>query len=769
MAPSILEEIASSPVLEKLSSWEFVAFGGSPLSKAAGDKLWDVTKVFNLLGSTETYVLPELESAAKDEWQYHAFHPSLGLDFQERSPDRFEAVFKHTRESKMFQGCFKTFKEKDSYPMGDLYSKHPSKAGLWLYRGRADDIVVLSNGEKFNPQDLETIVSTHPDVQAVLTVGNGRTQPALLIEPKESLAKIQPASQQINHVWEAIAEANESLPTHAQIDKEHVAVLASDDSFPRSSKGAVQRQPTMVQKQDLIDNLYDSAETEQSNSLDLDLESLDTLKKSLTAGMQASMQISDKIDPTSNFFELGMNSLQIVQLSRMIRSGLEAVSGLPDQFPKPALIYKCPTVDGLAQTIMSVASGENLPPTPPQEQDNIIAEMQEARKKYAFEHDKFQRNTKPLSEKTVMLTGSTGRLGSYLLHSLLSDKNIRKVYCLGRSPAEELQERQLKSQQEKGLSCDFERVVFHQSDVKQELWGLSQNLISEMRESVTHIIHNAWPVNFNHSFASFESQLQGCQTLLALASGCTHLENLFFVSSVGAANNYQSQEKNEVPEEVISDMLAAESMGYAQSKLVAELILTDAARTTELPITVCRVGQIAGSAERDDGSWNRDEWFPSLMITSKAIGQIPKSLGAMDDIDWLPSDILGDVLVQMTFSATESIEPRVLHAVNPNRIRWSTLLTDLQNSKYLESTEQVEFSDWLASLRKMSTDTSTDLEKVPAVKLLEFYEALETEEARPIFDTTRGTACSVALREMSHVQVEWLNKWAKQWFEGVWS
>lgn len=767
MAPSILEEIASSPILEKLSSWEFVAFGGSPLSKAAGDKLWDVTKVFNLLGSTETYVLPELEPASKDEWQYHAFHPSLGLDFQERSFDRFEPVFRQTSESEMFQGCFKTFKDKDTYPMGDLYSKHPSKAGLWLYRGRADDIVVLSNGEKFNPQDLETIVGAHPDVQAILTVGNGRTQPAILIEPTESLASVQPASQQISQVWEAVAEANESLPTHAQIDKEHIAILAPDDNFPRSSKGAVQRQPTMMQKQDLIEDLYNSAEVEQSKSFDLDLENLDTLRESLLTGIQANMKISEEVDATTNLFELGMDSLQVVQLSRMLRSGLESVSGLPDQFPKPALIYKCPTVDSLAQTVMKVASGENLPPTPPQEQDNIIAEMQEARKRFAFEGNQFQKVTEPSSEKTVILTGSTGRLGSYLLHSLLSDKSMHKVYCLGRSSSQELCERQLKSQQEKGLSCDFDRVSFHQSDVKQELWGLSQNLISEIRESATHIIHNAWPVNFNHSFASFESQLQGCQALLALASECTHLENLFFVSSVGAANNYQSQRKNEVPEEVISDMLAAESMGYAQSKLVAELMLADATEKTGLPITVCRVGQIAGSAERDDGSWNRDEWFPSLMITSKAIGKIPKSLGSMDDIDWLPSDILGDILVQMTFSAAEATGLRVLHAVNPNRIRWSKLLTDLQRSKYIESTEQVEFSDWLVSLGKLSADTSTDLEKVPGVKLIEFYEALESGEARPVFDTTKGTACSTALRNMSRVQAEWVKRWAKQWFDDV--
>lgn len=37
------------------------------------------------------------------------------------------------------------------------------------------------------------------------------------------------------------------------------------------------------------------------------------------------------------------------------------------------------------------------------------------------------------------------------------------------------------------------------------------------------------------------------------------------------------------------------------------------------PVTV-RLGQIAGGST---GAWNRGEWFPSLVISSKHIGQVP--------------------------------------------------------------------------------------------------------------------------------------------------
>ena len=66
--------------------------------------------------------------------------------------------------------------------------------------------------------------------------------------------------------------------------------------------------------------------------------------------------------------------------------------------------------------------------------------------------------------------------------------------------------------------------------------------------------------------------------------------------------------------------LDAVSSGYAQSKWIIERLLNIAEEETDLrPITV-RVGQICGSS---NGSWNRNEWFPSLVISSKHLGCLP--------------------------------------------------------------------------------------------------------------------------------------------------
>lgn len=68
VAPSILEEfVGDSCALAKIARWSSVSFGGGPLSRAAGDALWEKTRVHNLLGSTEMNTLPEFVPASKDE------------------------------------------------------------------------------------------------------------------------------------------------------------------------------------------------------------------------------------------------------------------------------------------------------------------------------------------------------------------------------------------------------------------------------------------------------------------------------------------------------------------------------------------------------------------------------------------------------------------------------------------------------------------------------------------------------------------------------
>ncbi|KAE8321898.1 hypothetical protein BDV39DRAFT_210265 [Aspergillus sergii] len=73
-----------------------------------------------------------------------------------------------------------------------------------------------------------------------------------------------------------------------------------------------------------------------------------------------------------------------------------------------------------------------------------------------------------------------------------------------------------------------------------------------------------------------------------------------------------------------------------------ELITT----TTPAPNSYTN-SQIAGPV-RSPSLWNKAEWFPSLVLSSLHVGALPDTLApALDRIDWVPSDLLAAILVNL--------------------------------------------------------------------------------------------------------------------------
>ena len=80
------------------------------------------------------------------------------------------------------QPIFTVYPQLREYHYGDLYSPHPPVVGLWTYRGRAEDCFVLVTGSNINSLAMEQCVVVHPQVRAVLMLGQRRPNPGLLIE-----------------------------------------------------------------------------------------------------------------------------------------------------------------------------------------------------------------------------------------------------------------------------------------------------------------------------------------------------------------------------------------------------------------------------------------------------------------------------------------------------------------------------------------------------------------------------------------------------------
>ncbi|GAB1737490.1 hypothetical protein NU219Hw_g1801t1 [Hortaea werneckii] len=810
--PSLLAEVAADEkVLPRLSKWSSVAFGGGPLPRDAGDAIWKHTKVLQCLGSTETFNVPELVPRSIDEWPYHDFHPDLRISFMERQEGLHELVFVRNERSLKHQGAFWTFPELNEYPMKDLYEQHPSKMSLWAYRGRVDDVVVLSNGEKIMPKDAENAIASDENVRAALIVGNGQAQPGLLVEPKEELSDKQ-AEQVQASLSGTVSKANKVLPGHGQIHTSHVRLLSRPNSFLRSAKGEIQRAPTTEALSETIQSLFSSAGMMTDEGESFDFTNEDTLASSLSYTISAEFLEGRRLQPDDNLFDCGFDSLKVLKMVKYIKcayKGFDAVPGA-DLRITSRLIYQHPTLKSLSRAVMKAAGGQDNGEEGGQE--DVHVHMSSLLETYSSRLDGIETNRPTV----VVLTGSTGSLGSYILDNLLRNPKVDKVFCLNRSS--NAREKQWQNNESRGLTQDFSKAEFLQVNLAQAELDLNNEEYYMLRSQATHIIHNAWPVDFNMSLSPFEPQLEGCLRLIELACTAPVKPEMMFLSSVGAANNWCSISSTPVPEEPLQEFDAAESMGYAQSKLLAEQIFDRASAKRDIPVKTCRVGQITGPVNSEKGMWSTNEWLPSMLLSCKALRAIPESLGSMDAMTWIPCDLLSTMLVDTILadpskstsnepasdawlhvpldepesdgsigsrspsecfsSSKDTVSSRTslssttqgraptkatyLHFVNPNQAHWNEICHEI--APFIGGkADVVPLQQWVDALAS-AADTEDNISKLPAVRLIEFFRGIASKEAqKPVFSTSRSTAHCKMLRDLPPVSVPWFKQWLTQW------
>lgn len=247
MAPfTLVDLVKDSSHLENLRKLEQVTYGGGSLPQAVGNLVSARTKLANVLGTTEGGVLPH-HLCDPEDWAYMSLSPVLGHEYRPVSEDLYEHVIVRNPnpDLQVYQGVFGTFPDLEEWPMRDLYSKHPTKENVWLYRGRNDDIVVFSTGEKLNPVDMESTIQAHPAVSGVVICGSGRFQSSLLVETAKPPSSEAERDQLLDSIWPSVQSANSESPSHGRIHRDMIIFTAADKPMPRAGKGTVQRQATV--------------------------------------------------------------------------------------------------------------------------------------------------------------------------------------------------------------------------------------------------------------------------------------------------------------------------------------------------------------------------------------------------------------------------------------------------------------------------------------------------------------------------------------------
>ncbi|RAL65944.1 hypothetical protein DID88_005605 [Monilinia fructigena] len=425
-------------------------------------------------------VLVEISQGSR--WDYFDFSTAFGVEMRHYSDELYEIVIVRDPSIEAYQGVFYTFADLSEYKTRDLFSKHPTKENLWRHEGRSDDIIVYSSGEKFNPiSSMESHLGSHPEVKAAVVYGDKKFQSALLIEPVE-LEKSKEAL--LDELWPVIQSANANSPTHARImSKDFVTFVTADKPLPRAGKGTVQRKMAMKLYEEELNSLYEEkytgnptngyimnghiANENDHNPGGTNDDLQDTIIQAL-----ASLQGFEKISPSENWFELGMDSLGVISLARALNVAFRSHNA-PQKSVSDSMIYTYPSPEKLASALSGAGKDKNG------SQD----EMKREYERYSFDLPIVAPPSTPIAgPKVFLLTGSTGSLGSYILNSLLAEDKSCKIYCLNRG--EDSGERQRSSSSSKGLLTDFKRVEFlSMATGTEEPWLVLPISLSQSTES----------------------------------------------------------------------------------------------------------------------------------------------------------------------------------------------------------------------------------------------------------------------------------------------
>ncbi|KAF8905645.1 hypothetical protein CPB85DRAFT_1315335 [Mucidula mucida] len=690
---------------------EGICFGGGPMSKASGDILAkEGCSLFSIFGITEAGVLcthtPEPPGM---NWEYIQMNRALATAFSPQGDGTYELIVISKPYTEIHVVNTK-WEGEDAYATNDLFLPHPTLPGHWKLIGRKDDQLMLSTGEKVG-YSIEAILSHDPHVTASVMFGRGKFQNGILVQLKPEFAFDPQDEESIvkyrSLIWPSIEKMNEFAPSHSRLFKEMVIFANPSKPFSFNSKGAPRRAVILSEYDREIETLYKTVE----ERVEIEGPSNWTFEACLSfARAVVNHNLHHPAKDDEDIFECGCDSLQAAWIRNTLVHALREGQPAKARLIGSDFIYDHPTkssvsdpVEGMRSVLGRLATPASFSKTAASRSPNVFTALVSTLA-VAF-YNLFSLFLG--ASDVVLVTGTTGSLGSATLAKLVQSNSVKKVYAFNRpskgSPG--LLDRQRQALESKGYDpaiASSPKVVLVEAEITENGWD-----------------------RLNLKLSSYESILKATPRFV-------------FTSSVGVLR------KGPVPEAPLNDPQVAVGQGYSESKWVGEQMLYQAAKETALRPIVVRTGQIAGGV---NGGWNTSDWVPAIVKST---------------CTWIPLDIAAGALID--FSRAKSTVGTV-HLVHPKAQSSKAIFTIIGQELNLPL---VPYAEWVRKLEACSASVQDvpalkllDFFKAGLDVQLEGREAIGIPE----MSCEGAIRCSTRLQRVQPIQspevISWLDYWAQ--------
>ncbi|KAJ7865170.1 putative aminoadipate reductase [Mycena olivaceomarginata] len=751
--PSMILDWQSPENIAYLRTLEVLAYGGGPLPSRVGESL-----VSQGSGSP-TVVHRDQTQVDPSDWAWFRFSSRVNIRWEPQGDGTFECQFLTVPET--HQPSVENLPDVKGYSTKDLFERHPTKPDLYRIVGRLDDVLVMANGEKVVPAPMENVIIASPFIMGAIIFGRERNQVGVLIEPNHNYAMDPTDEKQLeqfrNLIWPVIEEANRNAPAFARIYKEMILVTRPERPMARAPKNTVIKKVTVALYDKEIQDLYDTIEASGNAACDVEPPS-SWSPQDLRSWLKthASLVATRDILGGRDLFDQGFDSLNATFLRLRIVGALRNSQGshttAAAQKISQNFVYAHPSIEELANAIAALVHGDA------DASGDAKTTVEDMITKYSAGFDATGLHEKSAASSNgtvVLLTGSTGGLGSHVLEILLSLPSVDRVYAFNRKSRVPVSERQREAFVDRALEVTLltsEKLVYLEGDTSKTDLELPLDVWNTLRDTVTVIIHNAWTLDFNRALSSFESHVKGTRNLIDLARQSPNKSGVrfLFTSSIASAQNWD-RNLGPFPEELQLDASVAVGNGYGESKYVSERILA----ASGIAATSFRIGQVSGSMS--NGAWSTTDWVPVMVKSSIALGNFPSNPSGV--VAWIPPETVSNTIVDAALSAEKP--PFTVNLVHPRPVPWDFIMSTMASMVRLPL---VPFADWVKQLEARAAGaTADDMERIPGIKLLDFFKASAVGARTSQFSTLKAEALSESMRLLVSLREEDAKQWMSYW------
>ncbi|EGC29819.1 hypothetical protein DICPUDRAFT_158551 [Dictyostelium purpureum] len=303
------------------------------------------------------------------------------------------------------------------------------------------------------------------------------------------------------------------------------------------------------------------------------------------------------------------------------------------------------------------------------------------------------------NNKSILLTGSNGFLGGYLLNYLVQMQSCSKVYCLIRNksnspnPVNEIIDNLKHHQLYDSLTQQqLSKIIAITGDISKYRFGLSNEIYTILSNEVDIIINSAADLNLQSNYQESKPvNVNGVKELIKFSVSNETQKPIVHFSSFSVFFN-QPLNGEEFDEDKILPRFESTSIGYMQTKVISERLLTYAEKSRGIPSLTIRLPDIWSNPETGIGHPN-DVLHLSIQVSS-VIGYYPN---IYKDLFTTPITVLARNIINIIFNekswvnSNSNLNSNSIYSLNGDSIEIKTIYKVLE--KYYNC-EEIEFEKW---------------------------------------------------------------------------